>query len=159
MGNTDIQEKVHQIFTDYLSRNGHRRTPERFAILDKIYSIDGHFSVEQLLHEMEAMKFRVSRATVYNTVTLLLDAKLIVRHSFNNSAQYEKSYNTQTHHHLICTECGRVSEFENKGIKGIIEESKFPRFTAMNYSLYVYGICSNCKRLKTIRMKKQNKSK
>lgn len=159
MGNTNITEKVNQIFSDYLEKNGQRKTPERFAILDKIYSFEGHFSIEQLLQEMEKMKFRVSRATVYNTITLLLDAKLILKHSFNNSSQYEKSYNTQTHHHIICTECGKVAEFENKNIKNIIESSKFPRFTAINYSLYVYGICSSCKRARTIKLKKQNKSK
>lgn len=156
MDSSEVKKKVKQIFTEYLVKNGHRKTPERFAILDKIYSIHGHFAIEQLLEEMDAEKFRVSRATLYNTITLLLDAKLIIKHSFGNTSQYEKAYNTQAHHHLICTECGKVMEIKDDALKGYIESVKLPRFTLSNYSLYMYGICSSCKRLRTIKEKNKN---
>ena len=58
--------------------------------------------------------FRVSRATLYNTIILLLDARLVIKHHFGNSSQDEKSYNRTTHHHQICTQCGKVTEFLNQ---------------------------------------------
>lgn len=159
MGNTGVQEKVRKLFTDYLEKNGQRKTSERLAILDKIYSLDGLFSIEQILQGMEQMKFRVSRATVYNTVTLLLDAKLIVRHNLGNGSKYEKSFDLTTHYHIICTECGKSQVFDIPAIKNIIDNTRFPRFTPNDYSLYIYGICSTCKRAKTMKLKKQNKTK
>ena len=108
----NIKDTVKQILTEYLQKNGHRKTPERYAILDTIYSIKGHFDVDELYSYMaEKEKFRVSRATLYNTIILLIDAGLVIKHQFGNTSQYERSYNNETHHHMICTCCGKVSEF------------------------------------------------
>ena len=74
----NIKDTVKQILTEYLQKNGHRKTPERYAILDTIYSIKGHFDVDELYSYMaEKEKFRVSRATLYNTIILLIDAGLV----------------------------------------------------------------------------------
>lgn len=91
-------------------------------------------------------KFRVSRATLYNTIILLINARLVIKHQFGNSSQYEKSYNRDTHHHQICTQCGRVTEFQNEELQHAIENTKLPRFTLSHYSLYIYGLCSKCER-------------
>ncbi len=94
-------------------------------------------------------KFRVSRATLYNTIILLLDAKLIIKHLFGNTSQYEKSYNIETHHHLICTVCGKVSEFHNDDLKNAIANTQMKRFQMSHYSLYIYGTCAKCASQKT----------
>ena len=74
-----IKDKVKQILTDYLQKNGHRKTPERYAILETIYSIKGHFDIDTLYSYMaEKEKFRVRRATLYNTIILLIDAGLVI---------------------------------------------------------------------------------
>ena len=65
---------------------------------------------------------------------------------FGNSSQYEKCYNRGTHHHLICTQCGKVTEFQNEGLKQAIEQTKLTRFCQSHYSLYIYGICAKCER-------------
>lgn len=141
----DVRETVKQMLTEYLHKNGHRKTPERYAILDTIYSIKGHFNIEELYHYMEDEgKFRVSRATLYNTILLLMDANLVIRHQFGNSSQYERAYKNGTHHHLICTICGKVTEFEDEKLKQAVSETKLKKFTASHYSLYVYGECSKC---------------
>ena len=140
-----IKDTVKQVLTEYLQKNGHRKTPERYAILDSIYSIKGHFNIESLLQYMEEKeKFRVSRATLYNTIILLIDAGLVIKHQFGNTSQYERSYNNETHHHTICTACGKVSEFEDENLKHAIVQSKLKGFQATHYSLYIYGLCSKC---------------
>ena len=147
MDSQNVKDTVRQIFTEYLNANGHRKTPERYAILDTIYSIDGHFDIDTLYSLMaDHEKFRVSRATLYNTIILLINARLVIKHQFVNSSQYEKSYNHDTHHHQICTQCGRVTEFQNEELQHAIENTKLPRFTLSHYSLYIYGLCSKCER-------------
>ena len=156
MGDKNVKETARQIFTEYLETNGHRKTPERFAILDTIYSINGHFDIDMLYSQMMNQEnFRVSRATLYNTIILLMDAKLVIKHLFGNSSQYEKSFNIETHHHLICTQCGKVTEFQNETLKAAIANTKLNRFQMSHYSLYIYGICSKCAWAK--RRKKTNK--
>ena len=71
MESQNVKDTVRQIFTEYLNANGHRKTPERYAILDTIYSIDGHFDIDTLYSLMaDQENFRVSRATLYNTCLL-----------------------------------------------------------------------------------------
>lgn len=150
----NIRDRVKQLLTDYLQKNGHRKTPERYAILDTIYSIKGHFDIEMLYSYMaEKEKFRVSRATLYNSIILFIDAGLVIKHQFGSSSQYERSYNVETHHHLICTSCGKVTEFEDNSIQQVVVQSKFKAFHASHYSLYVYGLCNKCMTTK----KKKNK--
>ncbi|MCD8260722.1 MAG: transcriptional repressor [Bacteroides sp.] len=145
MENQNVRDTIKQIFTEYLNANGHRKTPERFAILDTIYSIEGHFDIDMLYSKMMNQEnFRVSRATLYNTIILLIDSKLVIKHQFGNSSQYEKFYNRKTHHHLICTQCGKVSEFQDDTLKQAIENTKLKRFHLSHYSLYVYGACNKC---------------
>lgn len=145
MEDKDSDKIVEQIFTEYLNSKGYRKTPERYAILDTIYSIDDHFDIDTLYSLMrEQGKFRVSRATLYNTITLLIDAQLVVRHQFGNSSQYEKTYNRFIHHHLICTKCGKIIEQKNKKLQKEIETAEFSKFEVSHYSLYVYGLCDIC---------------
>lgn len=148
---------VKNIFTDYLIKNQHRKTPERYAILEKIYSLEGHFDAEQLFEHMQH-EYRVSLATVYNTLELLYDVGLVIKHQFDNqSAKYEKALGASVHHHLVCNHCGKVKEFTDKKIRQSIQNKQFSTFQATHYTLYVYGICGKCKS-KDGNDKKSNKS-
>ena len=140
-----IKVVVKQMLTEYLEANGHRKTPERFAILNMIYSIKGHFGIDELYHFMENEgEFRVSRATLYNTIILLVDANLGIKHQFGNSSQYERAYKNETHHHMICTTCGKVTEFKDEALKQVIAATNLNKFTASHYSRYIYGQCNKC---------------
>ena len=93
MAKDPILEQVEGLFEAYLEQNGHRKTPERLAILQQIYAYEGHFDVDRLYAVMENGPYRVSRATLYNTLDLLLDCNLVRRHQFGeHGAQFEKCY-------------------------------------------------------------------
>ena len=152
----NVKETVKQLLTEYLEANGHRKTPERYAILEAVYTIKGHFGIDELYNYMETeSKFRVSRATLYNNIILLVDANLIIKHKFGNSSQFERAYKNETHHHMICTDCGKVTEFQDETLKRSIADTKLKKFTASHYSIYIYGTCSKCTWAK--RRRKKNK--
>ena len=141
MASEEARAVVKQIFTEYLCKHLMRKTPERFAILDEIYSREGHFDIEMLFNFMNDKHYRVSRATLYNTIELLIDCRLVVRHKFGRSqAQYEKTYQTGQHDHLIDTETGRVIEFSDPRINEIIKSAcEENEFLLHHYSLYIFG--------------------
>ena len=144
----------------YLEENNCRKTPERFAILDTIYTMNGHFTLEQLGEQMEKNNFRVSRATLYNAIHLFIKLRLVVRHNFQQGTKYEACFQNGNHCHQICTICGKVKEVNSAHIAHLVDEVKLKRFHKDGFALYLYGVCSTCHtKMTRVRTKKSNSIK
>ena len=151
MDETKARISARNMLTAFLEGKRLRKTPERYAILDKVLELSAHFDIMSLYREMEQDAYHVSRATIYNTMELLVECGLVRKHQFGNRhAQYEKVLDATNHHHLMCTECGKIREVKDTELIKYMNSSKYPSFSTHYFALYVYGICSRCAR----RMKK-----
>ncbi|GAB3247808.1 transcriptional repressor [Larkinella harenae] len=133
---------------EYLLRKGLRRSSERFAILEEVYSRDDHFDAEDLYQAMHQRAFAVSRATVYNTLDVLVDCGLVRKNQFgdedNTKSRFEKALGRQQHAHLICVNCHRVIEFCDPRlqlIKTTVGDTL--QFQVESHSLVFYGECGD----------------
>lgn len=138
----NILAKVKAIFTEYLKKHNLRKTPERYAILETVYSIDGHFDVETLYDKVNGSKYRICRATLYNTMELLLGCNLIIEYTFGKrKSQYECSYKCKQHGHFVDLDSGEVTEFADPRIRQIqksVEETLGVDVSHHSFTFYGY---------------------
>jgi Fur family ferric uptake transcriptional regulator len=135
------KQEVRERFTGYLELHQHRKTPERYAILDEIYSSKVHFDVDELFLKMKNRNYHVSRATVYNTLDLLVESGLVKRHQFGqNTSHYEQAFGYKQHDHLICNKCKRVFEFCDPRVQQITSTmGGLLKFEVSSHSLHLYA--------------------
>ncbi len=136
-------DEVVEMFKTYLERHGYRKTPERFAILSEIYKRDDHFDAEALYVHMKTSDYHVSRATVYNTLDLLTQCDLILKHHFDGQVtRYEKAYGVPDHSHLICSDCGKIYEFVDPRLQAVCNDLAATSDTIPErFEFIVYGKC------------------
>ncbi len=142
-----MKSSAKAIFTQYLSQHKLRRTPERFAILETVMDTNTHFSIEALHASLDDKGYHVSRATIYNTILLLIDAGLVRRNAFNNGTpRYERISGLTKHYHLVCTKCGKIKEVKDPEIDVLLNTRRYSKFHPLYADLYIHGLCSQCMR-------------
>ena len=149
MNDDKLLNPAQTVLTEFLKERKMRRTPERYAILEKVFSTDAHFYVDALHGALELEGYHVSLSTVYSTIQLFLEAGLVRRHQFGNQpAQYERVVQgaAESHHHLVCKACGRVRAVKDPDLMARINALRYPTFRTEFFTLYVYGLCSRCQK-------------
>jgi Fur family ferric uptake transcriptional regulator len=144
---------AHEQFTKYLKREKHRITPERFEVLDFALEHDGHFGADDLYVLMKTKKSNISRATVYNTLELLVKCKLLSKRNFGDGlTRYESNFERKNHDHLICINCGEIIEFTSPEVQKVVDKiCNELGFEKVGYSFNIFGKCkegNSCKNLK-----------
>jgi len=139
-------EEVNRIFKDFLKNQGLKFTPERKAILEEVFATHSHFDAEKLYEKLRRKKKKISRASVYRTLPLLVKAGLIMRtDSISDVGVFEHTYGHEHHDHMLCINCGKIIEFHDAGLeklkKQICEKYKFK---AVYHYLSFKGYCEEC---------------
>ncbi len=137
-----------ETFRAFISKKGLRNTPEREEIIREIFSIQKHFDVDELYLRLRNKGSKVSKASIYRNIPLILECGLIreVWHE-DGHMHYEQIYGARHHCHLRCVECGKVIEFVDDEIKYIEKrlEKKYD-FKIIDHRLDVKGYCSKCRK-------------
>jgi Fur family ferric uptake transcriptional regulator len=146
-----------KIFHDYLKKRELRNTAERFTILAEITRIQNHFEADTLLVRLKTKHKKISRATIYRTLDLLIDCGLVKKINFNKpvpQAMYEPitAAGLARHDHFICQECGKIIEFYDKRLKKIqVNLQAAYQLEVLHYSYHLYGRCAACKNQRNLR--------
>lgn len=140
----NIREK--EQFLRFLRDRGQRVTGERLALFDEIFSHHDHIDAEALLEAMKARGLKISRATVYRNLDLLVESGLARKQRLTGRGYlYEHMHAGQQHDHLVCTGCGRVVEFVSPGIVALQAEiCRAHGFVPTRHTLQITGLCNLC---------------
>lgn len=133
-------------FKNFLQSRGLKYTPERQAILNCIFETEKHFEAEELFMDLRQRDKRVSKATIYRTLALLVKGGLLREVIFGEKhAHYEHVHDHEHHDHLVCSECGKIIEFTEEKIERLQDEvCRRHKFKALTHRLQITGLCSDC---------------
>lgn len=131
-----------------LQESGHRLTGPRRKLVEAIHETDRAFTADELLQQLSAENAGVGRATVFRTLDLLVQHGVLDRlHRPDGCHTYVRSVvSDRHHHHLICSDCGVVVQFEECTVAPLLEQlSQQTNFSISGHWLEVFGTCSSCR--------------
>jgi Fur family transcriptional regulator, ferric uptake regulator len=136
----------HKNFEDYLTRSEQKYTSQRRKVVEEVTTTSDHFEVESFIDRLHARGSDISRGTVYTTIKLLLDSRMIRKiRTSDNKVYYEMTFGAEHHDHLICNTCGKVIEVHDDVIEDRQDQicKKFG-FKMSNHIHNIYGTCKEC---------------
>lgn len=133
-------------FSTFLRGKQLKLTGQREAILKRVMRTRKHFSAEELFDALKGEKAGISKATVYRTLALLVEAGILAEHDFERGHKlYEKATHQCHHDHLICVSCQRIIEFQNDEIERLQEEvARRFEFSIVSHTHQIFGRCARC---------------
>jgi Fur family transcriptional regulator, ferric uptake regulator len=146
---TAVPDQEVERFRVYLQKQGLKRTNERRALVREIFSTHYHFDADELLLKLKENSAKISRATVYRTLELLVKSGMVRRvHLGEDHYHYERVTTDDVHHdHLICTTCGSVIEFHDERLEARqVQICEQHRFTPTFHNLQILGVCHRCRK-------------
>jgi Fur family ferric uptake transcriptional regulator len=150
--NVPVSQSPMEKFREFLSVRGLKQTGERMRIVEHIFEKHHHFVADELVASMKAKNLRVSRPTVYRTLSILVEAGLLRELHFGTSTHYEHDYGYPQHEHMVCDKCGDVIEFVSEELAELQERiCREYRFRPTNHKFIIQGICENCNRSRSPR--------
>ncbi len=138
--------KSEEKFKNYIQSRGLKFTPEREAILNQVFESHRHFEAEELLFDMRKNNKRVSKATVYRTLALLVESGLLREVIFGEKhAHYEHVFGNEHHEHLVCVKCGKIIEFSDDKLEKLQDEICVrSKFKPISHRFQITGYCKDC---------------
>lgn len=135
------------ILEQYMERKGLRSTGQRRLIVETFFHSPNHVSIEELLSEVRSRDPKVGYATVYRTLKLLTESGVANERRFGDGlSRYELADEESHHDHLICVECGSISEFEEPEIEALQEKvAERYDFVLRSHKHELYGVCPMCR--------------
>ena len=142
MGNEEID-----VLEEYISVNNLKITKQRRTVLKIFLESKDHVSVEELYNTVLKTEPKIGLATVYRTLALLTKSGLALEMDFGDGQKrYENCYRSLHHDHMVCTECGKILEFNHPLIEKYQEEvAKQKNFKITSHKLDLFGLCQDCK--------------
>ena len=141
-----IAQKVVKGFGEFLQKNNLRHTPERYRILEEIKKINDHFEADELFFQLRKKNIAASRATVYRTLSLLEESGIIRKFRFDENHFHYELITENTHHaHLVCTNCGKILEFDDDALEKIQAQiCDDYQYQPVRRTVEIYGVCPEC---------------
>jgi Fur family ferric uptake transcriptional regulator len=138
--------KEQTLFKNFLAGQNLKFTPQRCAVLEAVFGIHRHFDADEMVDILKRKQKRISRATVYRTLDLLVKAGLVRAMELGDSKKvYEHIVGHKHHDHLICTACGRTIEFDEHVIESLQQQvCDRLSFRPERHSLRIFGVCDRC---------------
>jgi len=146
VGRTPLEQ-----FAAFLQSQGKRLTLQRRLIVEQVFSHHDHFDVEELLDHLKHLisKRKVSRPTVYRTLSELVEAGMLRKMTLHGRAVYEHEYGYPSHDHLYCQICNRLIEFQSEELERIRDAvGREYDFEVVEHRMFISGICAKCRRSK-----------
>lgn len=139
-------------FREFLEIRGEKLTEPRRVLIRHIFDSHKHFDADELVADLRTAGRQVSRATVYRTLPLLVEAGLLRELRLTNRTAYEHDYGYPSHDHLHCSECNRIVEFNNDEVRRLRESvSREHGFRPVNHRFVITGVCPDCSRARSPR--------
>lgn len=149
LGSVDVKLPPAEQFARFLQGQGKRVTQQRRLIVEQVFSHHDHFDADELIDHLQPLiaERKLSRPTVYRTLSELVEARLLRKMSLGGRSVFEHDYGYPSHDHLFCQVCNTLIEFQSDALERIRDTvAREHDFQVFGHRMFVTGLCADCRR-------------